>query len=1133
MKAAPARIEHALNTAAVSWKWQQIIRVSATIAAIQCGVVLALGLALVQQWITSSAVFWSVIGLFVAVLAMSMVAVLIITIDRQLNRRWLAESVEQAQQPLMDRLNTLVELEGRQRNAQAEMFHDAIEAQVQNILQNTAQQHVFSWHRILPHTALLAVLLFSTVWFYSHFQPLRHLQAVASLSAETSATERPLEIPDILPEELVEVAPPPAPTEPWGEVRISEPGRDLRVTRHEDIPLVIEAAASRAIQSVEWLTAVNAEREHSHKLPPADDRRYAVHQPVIEPVQFPLQDWDVLRYRATATCEDGVTYDSAMYFIEIIPTRDELDELPRRAWETIDRLTGLIERQQQVIRQTARLPSSGGDQKSRRLKALAREEHNLRDSSRYLAVTLLNLLGRESTARLSESFDRASDALHEAERSLGEHDARAAQPHELTALLELTHARQRFSELLGTHSDVFRELAIDELTRQTPSQVAQADEKLADLVKQFHREAADVSSLASQLDSLSEEQQTLNQQIQARTTGEFPQLAAAQNQLTRRLKNLREARPQPFRDLTVQFNRARESMQQAAESLQQPAAVAPDLADEAGRQLQELAREMERQKQDYELTEGETLQKRLQKNIDDYAAIAQEAEIIPTEQLRQTVEETGELLDEMDQLVKQHESQAQTSDDTPETSEQPGHSELRKRLTPELDQQIREQSQSMCQHRDAAARGAAARDVGNALEQLSQSLSQGLQQQAADLMQQQIAERMQQMRQQQEGLTSAREFVQKTLGRQRNIQRLANNKRKQQEEYPQIAQRQKQLEESLDEFIRQNPQEFRESQGECQAAKSAMQRAGQSLTDKSGRASELSAEAAEELQRLDNSLEQQQQKNSLLNAQQVRQNMQQMMKRLQQFEQNPESVSQHQKQQAAGQCKALAGQCQKLGQATGSGAGGGNSGQTPLQAALSNEKRQQLDGQSDQLESADGPQQTAAASGELRQSLQELAQAFDATIPGMNRGGQADGQSSQSDSLRPDGQQAISRGLRQLESAARRQANHTLSSEGNSGLRRGGVADLAAGISAEYGNDDRAQLLLRQMRQEIEEPTTPVNGLTLQRLRDDIQKLQHQVAPSPVEGNAVVPTTRIDPTRFPADYRESIQKYFETLSEEP
>src|SRR5205823_10940496 len=133
-------------------------------------------------------------------------------------------------------------------------------------------------------------MLAATILVFQRYLPLQRLRAAreAELAARDKAkVELPPEI--ALPtNNLVEQK------QSWGEVRITDPARDLQVTKVDVVPLQIEAAANESLQRIGWNSAVNGTEEQPHELPPPSDPRYAVYQPTLYLDQLRLSDWDVL-----------------------------------------------------------------------------------------------------------------------------------------------------------------------------------------------------------------------------------------------------------------------------------------------------------------------------------------------------------------------------------------------------------------------------------------------------------------------------------------------------------------------------------------------------------------------------------------------------------------------------------------------------------------------------------------------------------------------------------------------------------------------------------------------------------------------------------------------------------------------
>ena len=83
----------------------------------------------------------------------------------------------------------------------------------------------------------------------------------------------------------------------WGEVRITDPGSDLKVTKVDVVPLQIEAAANQALTKVGWFSTVNGASESAHELAAPTEPRYAVYQPTVYLDELHLSDWDVMKAR--------------------------------------------------------------------------------------------------------------------------------------------------------------------------------------------------------------------------------------------------------------------------------------------------------------------------------------------------------------------------------------------------------------------------------------------------------------------------------------------------------------------------------------------------------------------------------------------------------------------------------------------------------------------------------------------------------------------------------------------------------------------------------------------------------------------------------------------------------------------
>src|SRR5579863_2309194 len=101
-----------------------------------------------------------------------------------------------------------------------------------------------------------------TVLIYQAYSPWARMLAAQQARYQAPGTpDKPLEL-DAPATNNVEQQ------QAWGEVRITDPGGDLKVTKVDVVPLQIEAAANQGLKTVSWYSAVNGAGETTHELAP-------------------------------------------------------------------------------------------------------------------------------------------------------------------------------------------------------------------------------------------------------------------------------------------------------------------------------------------------------------------------------------------------------------------------------------------------------------------------------------------------------------------------------------------------------------------------------------------------------------------------------------------------------------------------------------------------------------------------------------------------------------------------------------------------------------------------------------------------------------------------------------------------
>ena len=728
--------------------------------------------------------------------------------------------------------------------------------------------------------------------------------------------------------------------------------------------------------------------------------------------------------------------------------------------------------------------------------------------------------------------------------------------------MKLADARRQLADLIRDHPEAFEPSTLAAIENERARGATPADPEFAKLLDKLKRESRKTATAAVRMEELAADQRQLADEIQGQPTDKLPSMAAREQSVQQRFENLRETHPSAFENLTTLAEQTDTMLERAIDRLQQASSAAPPATEQAHERLQQLANELNRRQMAHAMAQADTLEQRLQANRQAYRKIQDQPQQVDSDGLKQTTDETRDLVEQLQQIAAQRSPQNRNSD-------------LAKQVSPEAANEMARQCDAIGQAADNAERSSMAERIRKSLEQLSDSLAKEMAEQESKVDQQQVASRLDQMQQRNEGLRSARESVQQARLQQRSIQRDAFNDRTQKKNYPSLAERQLALEQELQQAMDQHLDAFEQAASECQSARSAMRQTAQSLSSKGNNSPQLADQAAEQLQQLVDALEKQQQHSGISDQQVVREMLDQLSKRLEKISNEPSEVTSQQKQRTAGQCKNVGTQaCQMAGQnAGGSSGAGGQSGseQSQSPSASSSSRRppmeqpgesgpksagagsrqQQIEDASERLATAQGDQETAAGAQDLQRQLKVLAAELDAQQSGSQQSGSqqsgsqqsgdrmgqanagASGLRGESDILRPSGGEAIDRGLAQLESAARRGQQGNLTTEAHQSLQTGGVAEIVAGIHSQYGYNENSLAVASQLDEQLKDPTSPVDLKTLQWLREQIQTLQQDLTIQPETPAESGPAMHVDPTRFPRDYRESIQKYFETLSQQP
>ncbi|HND53011.1 MAG TPA: hypothetical protein PLV92_11460, partial [Pirellulaceae bacterium] len=725
-------VDRQLDQAISQRRWLRWIEFSATIVAAAACAIGLLAVVVLRGWIDQQFVANSLVGMTALAALVAWLIASVITIVMPPRRGQVAEAIEQSHGALADRLNAVVHMQetrtprrqfeqrlalgtdaaaveeqARQQQVEAE-YYVRIQKQASQVLTRRAPRLPYSPRQALVRSLIAMVAVAAVFALFVQKQPWSLLRSSYALPPTPPGGPETPEAPSL------DIPPPDANVveeqAPWGEVRISEPGTDLRITKLDTVPLQIEAAASSTLQSVHWVVAKNGGDEQRRELPAPADPRFAVYREQIVPTVEQLVDWDVLSYYAVATTTDGKTYQSDIYFLEILPLREELDELPGggdgEPFELLDKLTAMIQEQQEVVRQAHR-QSRAADPEAKHLKSqrerLAQREEQLSEAARHLGAEAEQQFANSAASELRKKLDDAAGTLKQAESSFQQSSVPDAAKNSREALAKLAAAREFFQESLRQNPREF-EPKPDEKA-PTPPDTAEQLKEIREMQQQRADEQRRVADLARR-------QRELMSKVKPGQPQEFPKHATQQDQLNLEFEQLMQERPDIARDFPKETQEARNDTRMASQAMRSMSPQTIPQIGAAAEKLEKLSQAMERREQEERLGEAYGLKKLLDDQIRQLEKFEKQPDSLTPPQQRQAADNSRQLTDQLQKVAQQSPTREQFGDP------------LREALNDANKQQLDKQCAGLGEGAGTGAAPKAASDLRQGLQKVSEAFQQ-------------------------------------------------------------------------------------------------------------------------------------------------------------------------------------------------------------------------------------------------------------------------------------------------------------------------------------------------------------------------------------------------------------------------
>lgn len=637
-------VETSLNRAEFRWKWLRFLQHTFTLGIVLCSLTLLLALSILNGWLTSRTLAVALLTSLGILGIIAWVVIVVAVLAGSPDRNWLAAAVERVDPRLLDRLNTLLFLEKRPREPQTDAFSIRIAKQTRAVLAAEPSPSPFSGSRPLPYLFAFLALLAATFFVSHYYTPWKRLTAPTQLSKAQPAQERQ-------PLELV----PPATNNVeqnrnWGEVRITDPATDLKVTKVDVVPLQIEAAANEALKQVGWLSTINGGNETNHDLPPPTEPRYALYQPTIYLDEFRLSDWDVMTYYAKANTEKDNSFASEVYFLEVRPFREDILKMPGgengKAYRTLAEMSALITRQQQVIRQTHQHIQKPPEQENLRNQdrmKLSDAEGDLRDSAEHLYAQMAAEMENKPIGDALDNLAKGSKSLDQASALIKDNVMNEAPNRERSALSELIAARKIFQKAVNENPKDFEESDPDE------SPVADASKRLNQMAE-FRNEARAAEDFVQKA---LEQQRGLEQRAKSQGANTYSKLADEEQNLEKSLEAFVEQHPGAFKGIDPESKSAEDAMTKAADSLQNKASDASAATQQASEGLEKLGDAMSTHSAQQQLADAYKLKQMLEQQSQTLGQYSEGTNNISDADLQKAASAARETINQLKHVAEQ------------------------------------------------------------------------------------------------------------------------------------------------------------------------------------------------------------------------------------------------------------------------------------------------------------------------------------------------------------------------------------------------------------------------------------------------------------------------------------------------
>ena len=465
------------------------------------------------------------------------------------------------------------------------------------------------------------------------------------------------------------------------KVVIKEPGRDVKVTKLEEVKIVAEATDDYGVEKLNLMYRVGAGElkeivlESTGEPISADANlelgkhlRSGTYTFYLE--EFDIEPGEVISYYAHAVDNNTLTgpgeASSEIYFIEVKPFNQRLEEGQPTEGAMPNPFLALIVSQKEIIRETWKhintQPPTVTEEYNAAVKSTGKKQSDLKDKTQQLTDQLSMAMQEAQIApEIMMNLEEAIDKMGEATDDLNAIQPLDAIPPEQAALELLNKVNIEFPKMLSQARSSQPQLAenfeleMEELQNELEQNQEELDQQMQEQTQQMLDQAR---QMLEQQQNLNEQSQQLGREDQP-SQSDMQQNSQQQGQLSQQAQQMSQQLGQMQGN--AQGNQG-QRLEQAGQAMQQ-----------AGEQMQQASQGMQQEQPQLSAAKGQKAEEQLEEAIEQLekasAEFTENALARATEQLQQLTEEQFNVQQETQELRENAQQSGMQPEDYQKASE--------------------------------------------------------------------------------------------------------------------------------------------------------------------------------------------------------------------------------------------------------------------------------------------------------------------------------------------------------------------------------------------------------------------------------------------------------------------------------